>query len=321
MWTERLSREIAQRDEWLLQREARITSLEATVSKLETMLREREQLVRQCEQLSEKEIARREDTIREREARIARLEGQVRRLETPRLPPCTNDLHDRLRDVVTRLPEWCPEEKALWMADRIVQKGYKTAMELGVYAGRSVFPIALAIAANPGHAVYAVDAWDNAVATSAPISERDDVWWEGVDSVNIKSQFLRETISQNLVSLIKIIELPSAEACQTVSRLVGRGIDFLYVDGMHSETQALADVQNWSELVVSGGMIVLDDIDWSGVRRADEFLASRFERIEETSPLAFARLVRANLMHKRDLRALLEPDQPLPINRNQLAFL
>ena len=40
-----------------------------------------------------------------------------------------------------------------------------------------------------------------------------------------------------------------------------------------------------------------------------------------TSPLAFARLVRANLMHKRDLRALLEPDQPLPINRNQLAFL
>jgi hypothetical protein len=28
-------------------------------------------------------------------------------------------------------------------------------------------------------------------------------------------------------------------------------------------------------------MIVLDDIDWSGVRRADEFLASRSERIEE----------------------------------------
>jgi hypothetical protein len=28
-------------------------------------------------------------------------------------------------------------------------------------------------------------------------------------------------------------------------------------------------------------MIVLDDIDWSGVRRADEFLASRYERVEE----------------------------------------
>jgi hypothetical protein len=88
--------------------------------------------------------------------------------------------------------------------------GYKIATELGVYAGRSVFPIALAIAANQGHVVYAVNTWDNAVATSAPISERDDVWWDAVDLVAIKSQFLRETISQNRVSLIKIIELLSA---------------------------------------------------------------------------------------------------------------
>ena len=88
-------------------------------------------------------------------------------------------------------------------------------------------------------------------------------------------------ISQNLVSLIRIIELPSAEACQIVSRLIGKIVDFLHIDGAHSEAQALADVTNWSELVTSGGMIVLDDIDWSGVRRADEFLASRYERVEE----------------------------------------
>jgi hypothetical protein len=39
-----------------------------------------------------------------------------------------------------------------------------------------------------------------------------------------------------------------------------------------------------------------------------------------TSPLAFARLIRANLMHKRDLRALLEPEPVVPINRSQLAL-
>ena len=193
--TKRLDRDITQRDEWLLQREGRIASLEATISELETMLREREAAVRQHEKLSELEIARREealrereksseieiarreDAIREREARIACLEGQVRRLGTPRLPPCTDDIHVRLKEVVARLPGWCPEEKAVWMADHIVQKGYKTATELGVYAGRSVFPIALAIAANQGHAVYAVDAWDNAVATSASINQPDDIWW------------------------------------------------------------------------------------------------------------------------------------------------
>ena len=74
--------------------------------------------------------------------------------------------------------------------------------------------------------------------------------------------------------------MPSAEACQTVSRLIGKCIDFLHIDGAHSEAQALEDATNWSKLVALGGMIVLDDIDWPGVRRADEFLAGRFERIE-----------------------------------------
>ncbi len=36
------------------------------------------------------------------------------------------------------------------------------------------------------------------------------------------------------------------------------------------------------------------------------------------SPLEFARLVRANLMHRRRIDRLLEPEQPIPINPNQL---
>ena len=36
------------------------------------------------------------------------------------------------------------------------------------------------------------------------------------------------------------------------------------------------------------------------------------------SPLEFARLVRANLMHKRRIDRLLEPEQPIPTNPNQL---
>jgi hypothetical protein len=102
------------------------------------------------------------------------------------------------------------------------------------------------------------------VATSASTSERDDIWWEAVDLVANKSWFLPETISQNLVSLIKIIKLPSAEACRTISQLLVKSIDFLHADGAYPEAQALADVTNRSKLVASGGMIVLDDITGQG---------------------------------------------------------
>ena len=38
------------------------------------------------------------------------------------------------------------------------------------------------------------------------------------------------------------------------------------------------------------------------------------------SPLAFARLVRANLMHRRSIDRLLDPPPPIPTNKNQVAF-
>jgi uncharacterized protein (DUF3084 family) len=77
--TKKPSREIAQRDECLLQREARIASLEATISELEKMLQEREASVRQREKLSETKIcASRRHTPRAGNAdRVARGPGSA----------------------------------------------------------------------------------------------------------------------------------------------------------------------------------------------------------------------------------------------------
>jgi hypothetical protein len=203
---------VVERDEWLLRREARISSLEKTISELEQTVRQREATIRDRERASNKEILHREATIREKEERITWLENQVRRLETPRAIPRTYDLTTRLRDVMSRLPGWCPEQKAVWMTGQILEREYKVAAEVGVYAGRSLFPIALAVAANGGRAVYAVDGWDNLVATSEPTNLQNDVWWDNADLAETKRQFLNEIILQNLSDTIKILEMSSQEA-------------------------------------------------------------------------------------------------------------
>jgi predicted O-methyltransferase YrrM len=304
--TKKLPDLVAERDALLLRREARIKSLEETIADMQTVVRDRERLLRElearlseCGHLAERrigetsirleseiarrehEITRREETIREREAKISRLEARLERLENPRLPHSPDDLIARLGDVVSRLPGWCTPQKALWIADHISKNEYKVAAEIGVFAGRSVFPIALAIAANQGHAVYAVDPWENAVAIAEPTSTKNDAWWSVADLAAAKSQFLREIVLQTLGNIIKVLELPSKEACEALSQRIGRTIDFLHVDGAHSEAQSLSDVSNWCKLVGPGGMIVLDDASWPGVRKADEFLASRFEKIEQ----------------------------------------
>jgi hypothetical protein len=151
-----------------------------------------------------------------------------------------------------------------------------------------VFPIALAIAANRGTAVYAVDAWENEAAISSPTEYQNDVWWDNVDLVAVKDSFLREVISQNLCSILKILEIPSDLAHTAVKKKIGRSINFLHIDGAHSEIQASFDVKNWSELVTPGGMIVLDDIDWPGVQDAAAFLSDEHEKVDELRGKGFA---------------------------------
>jgi IS4 transposase len=54
------------------------------------------------------------------------------------------------------------------------------------------------------------------------------------------------------------------------------------------------------------------------------FLLLRAAQATQTtvsSPLAFARLIRANLMHRRDLTALLQPPPAVPSNHNQLVLI
>jgi Methyltransferase domain len=301
--------EVARREDAVRDREKRIAWLENELS----ALREQEEATQQRERLAlrrmaetsarhddsaktlranihrlETEIAGRENTVRDREKRIASLEGEVRYLETLRSPHRTDDMPTRLRDVVSRLPGWCHEEKATWMADHIRGSGYKVAAEIGVFAGRSLFPIALAIEANQGRAVYAVEAWDREVATSTPTDEVNDYWWRTEDLSRAKSQFLTEMVSQGLVDLIKVIELPSDIAWKAVLRHIGRVVEFLHIDGAHSEDQSISDAAHWSQLVVPGGTIVLDDIDWPSVRKANEFLTGQFERIEEITGAGMA---------------------------------
>jgi hypothetical protein len=80
------------------------------------------------------EVARRDAWLLQREARIASLEATISELATMfrEREAAVRERENRLTDVATGLPGWCPEEKALWMADHIARKGRKTATELGV---------------------------------------------------------------------------------------------------------------------------------------------------------------------------------------------
>lgn len=186
-----------------------------------------------------------------------------------------------LDSLLSSLPGWCTPRKALWLADLVSHNQARRICEIGVYGGRSLLPMALRLRGLSGAAAYAVEPWRNDVAVRTPMNEVNDLWWRSVDLRAAKSKFFSAILAHDLIGIVKIVELASNEARLAFLEDRQMRFDLLHIDGSHAEAQALADVRGWLPLVASGGIIVLDDINWDTVANARNFLRHSCTVLEE----------------------------------------
>jgi predicted O-methyltransferase YrrM len=174
--------------------------------------------------------------------------------------------------------DWCSLEKAQTLAAIVVALRPATICEIGVWMGGSLVPMAMALRALrsvdelagrtlTSHRVIAIDAW-SPEDSAAGQSREDAAWWAGADHEQALRAFRRRLDQHDIAGLCQVVRVKSDDAPVPVS------IDLLHVDGNHAE-QALRDVQRFAPSVPVGGILVLDDVAWSGghVRRAYEWAA------------------------------------------------
>ena len=80
---------------------------------------------------------------------------------------------------------WCSTDKAKAMASLIVKYKPETIVEIGVFGGRSLIPMAMACRHNGTGRVYGIDPYDrDAAADSLP--PKDAEWWSGVEMERVR---------------------------------------------------------------------------------------------------------------------------------------
>lgn len=155
------------------------------------------------------------------------------------------------------LEGWCSPEKARTMAQYIRKLNPKICVEIGVYGGMSLFPCAAALKENGQGKIYGIESWSNAVATENKTSDGNDEWWRTVDFDKIKRDVYTFAVRHGLTDQVCFVEASSTK----VSHLFDT-IDFLHIDGSHSMLNAATDVIQYGIKVRSGGIIVMDDVEW-----------------------------------------------------------
>lgn len=177
---------------------------------------------------------------------------------------------------------WCPREKAKHIMNLIHTNDSHVCVELGVYGGSSLFPLAAAVAFNHHGVVYAIDPWANSPCVEGyEGDEKFDNFWGKVDLNKTLYKFI-ENMHRNNLDAVYVIMRRTSE--QSLEFFEDESIDFLHIDGNHSEQAALFDVKNWLPKVKKGGIICFDDAWWQSTQPAIQLLLQEADIIEETSP-------------------------------------
>jgi predicted O-methyltransferase YrrM len=169
-----------------------------------------------------------------------------------------------------KVPGWCVYEKANRLMDLIYQTRPNIVVEIGVFGGSSVYPMAEALHYCKKGIIFAIDPWK---AEDCQMGYTPDdpnyIWWTNVDLEKIYKDFTKLIKYSQLTPYCHIMRMTSLQAGE---QFADESIDILHIDGNHSEESALTDVRIFLPKVKKNGYIWFDDANWTSTNRAVEYL-------------------------------------------------
>lgn len=161
---------------------------------------------------------------------------------------------------------WCTPQKAEVLASVIVAIRPQVVCEIGVWAGKSLIPMAMAVQYNKVGKVIAIDPWASGASIEG-MSGENLKWWSSVDHDDIYNHFVSGLTTYAVSQVVDIRRAKSDDVEPPDS------IGLLHIDGNHSD-QAVKDVNRFAVKVVNGGFCFCDDVQWTGggVSRATQAL-------------------------------------------------
>ncbi len=188
-------------------------------------------------------------------------------------------LPDHIKEAIfhycVHMDGWTTPERGAEMASRIIETKAKVCVDIGVYAGRSTIAMGFAARELGDSMVYGIDPWKLDYAIEGDNVEENAKWWkENSNLEEMHRQAMRAVWSHRLDKWITIIRNGS----QYVHQLFPV-IDFLNVDGCHTELASCRDVELYLPRLRSGGYLTFDDTAWETTQPALRMVEKECELI------------------------------------------
>jgi len=173
-----------------------------------------------------------------------------------------------------QLEGWCSKSKASILMDLVFMVKPKTVVEIGVWGGKSLVPMAHALRCFGGGIAYGIDPWDSLESVDGMDGVNYE-WWKSIDHGMILAGLENKIVQFGLADQIVLIKSTSL-----LAPLI-QDIDILHIDGNHSDKASTIDVHKWVPQVRRGGIIIFDDTTWGTNGNAVQWLDDNCIKLAE----------------------------------------
>jgi hypothetical protein len=115
--------------------------------------------------------------------------------------------------------------------------------------------------------IFAVETWGPDATVANPTNDLPGTSWPAAEFSHVKREFYRFVAAVDLTPQVRLVESKPGRAATLFDQ-----IDFLHVNGPQCLGKAAEAALLYASKVRRGGIIVLDDIDWTGAGSAWEML-------------------------------------------------
>jgi predicted O-methyltransferase YrrM len=168
------------------------------------------------------------------------------------------NLFAQIESILPDLKGWCPPEKAQALAAMVVAMRPEMVVEIGVWTGTSLIPMALALKQNKSGTIWGIDPWSTQASVEGQVNPADQKFWSDATMHEVEfNRFMGNLDKYDLHDVVRIARKRSNDVVPPEK------IGLLHIDGNHGP-QAIMDVRRFAPKVVFGGLVVMDDLGWGG---------------------------------------------------------
>ena len=184
-----------------------------------------------------------------------------------------------LPESIFSIEGWCTREKAHKLYDLVIDIKPDKVVELGVFAGRSFIPMALALKSNEKGMITGIDPWDSTASLeNYNPGDTNHTWWNDLDHNHIYNCFISSLSDYEVKPFSNYLKRTSK---QCVDIFQDESIDILHQDGNHSEATSCEEIKIYTPKIKPGGLWIMDDTDWDSTFKAQELILESGYTLQE----------------------------------------